>query len=155
MADVRIEGMADVVRRLRALPLHVKQKIADGAVREAAKVVQKDAIARAPHDTGLLKRSIRIARRRRGLPWYLSQFVVHVRGVQSSSGRRRRQRRGRGQADAQATDLLPFYWYFLEFGTYKMAARPFMRPAFDASGVSALERARDYARRRVDRAVPK
>lgn len=26
----------------------------------------------------------------------------------------------------------PFYWHFLEFGTIKMAARPFIRPAAEA-----------------------
>jgi HK97 gp10 family phage protein len=31
-----------------------------------------------------------------------------------------------------------FYWRFLEFGTVKMAARPFMRPAFDVSSQQAL-----------------
>lgn len=32
-----------------------------------------------------------------------------------------------------------FYGRFLEFGTVKMAARPFMRPAFDAGSEDAIE----------------
>ena len=32
-----------------------------------------------------------------------------------------------------------FYWRFLEFGTSKMAARPFMRPAMATAGGAALD----------------
>jgi HK97 gp10 family phage protein len=32
-----------------------------------------------------------------------------------------------------------FYWKFLEFGTNKMAARPFLRPAFEANKEGAIE----------------
>ena len=32
----------------------------------------------------------------------------------------------------------PFWWRFVEFGTAKMAAKPFMRPAFDVSSQQAL-----------------
>jgi HK97 gp10 family phage protein len=32
-----------------------------------------------------------------------------------------------------------FYWRFIEFGTSRMAAKPFMRPAFDSSKQTARE----------------
>lgn len=32
-----------------------------------------------------------------------------------------------------------FYWRYLEFGTSKMAARPFLRPAFEAQKNAAIE----------------
>jgi len=32
-----------------------------------------------------------------------------------------------------------YYWRFVEFGTAKMAARPFLRPAFEAQKQNALE----------------
>jgi HK97 gp10 family phage protein len=31
----------------------------------------------------------------------------------------------------------PYYWRYLEFGTVKMAAKPFMRPAFDSTSLEA------------------
>ncbi|AHG63189.1 HK97-gp10 family putative phage morphogenesis protein [Advenella mimigardefordensis] len=34
-----------------------------------------------------------------------------------------------------------YHWVFLEYGTVKMAAKPFMRPAFDAQQASATLRA--------------
>jgi len=36
-------------------------------------------------------------------------------------------------------DVDAYYWRFVEFGTAKMAARPFMRPAFEAKKGDALE----------------
>jgi len=33
----------------------------------------------------------------------------------------------------------PNYWWLLEFGTSKMAARPFMRPAFESKKLQALD----------------
>lgn len=32
-----------------------------------------------------------------------------------------------------------FYWRFLEFGTEKMAARPFMRPALESKAEAATD----------------
>mgnify|MGYP000561918945 CR=1 FL=1 len=43
----------------------------------------------------------------------------------------------------------PFYWSFLEFGTSKMAARPFMRPAFDTKKFVALKTIEGRMRREV------
>lgn len=37
-------------------------------------------------------------------------------------------------------DQPPYYWYFVEYGTAKMAATPFMRPAFDNNIESFIER---------------
>lgn len=37
-------------------------------------------------------------------------------------------------------DQAPYYWYFVEYGTAKMAATPFMRPAFDNNIEIFIER---------------
>jgi len=38
------------------------------------------------------------------------------------------------------SDLPPYYWYFIEHGTSKMPASPFMRPAFDHNVEEAANR---------------
>lgn len=38
------------------------------------------------------------------------------------------------------SDLPPYYWYFIEHGTSKMPATPFLRPAFDNNVEEAVSR---------------
>lgn len=45
-----------------------------------------------------------------------------------------------------------FYAHFIEFGTVKMSARPFLRPAFDAGRQAALDRMTQTLRRRIEQA---
>lgn len=46
-----------------------------------------------------------------------------------------------------------FYWRFLEFGTSKMAARPFLRPAYDAARLKALQAAKARMQEEVSKAL--
>ena len=45
------------------------------------------------------------------------------------------------------TDPEIFYWRFLEYGTVKMAARPFVRPAAEMETAAFVERVRQAAQR--------
>ena len=48
-----------------------------------------------------------------------------------------------------------FYARFVEFGTVKMAARPFMRPAFEAKKGEAVDAIKAYLERRIPEEVAK
>jgi HK97 gp10 family phage protein len=48
-----------------------------------------------------------------------------------------------------------YYWRFVEFGTSKMSARPFMRPAFDGNKLEALNRIKEYLTARIDKEAAK
>ena len=102
-----------------------KRKVSRKAVRAGA-VVFRDAVrANAPVRSGLLKRSI---------------SVDTVRGSATAGVKfkkvlvKKKGKKGRHKS-------VPFYWYFLENGTSKMPAQPFVRPAFDASVKQAEEAA--------------
>lgn len=64
-------------------------------------------------------------------------------------------RGARGKARAGKEYLLDvaFYWRFLEFGTAKMGARPFMRPAFDARREDALNKMREVLKVKLQKAL--
>lgn len=47
-----------------------------------------------------------------------------------------------------------FYWRFLEFGTAKMAAKPFMRPAMDASQQEAVDKFVGAYKKQLDKVLP-
>ncbi|UCV00295.1 HK97-gp10 family putative phage morphogenesis protein [Acidovorax radicis] len=46
-----------------------------------------------------------------------------------------------------------FYGRFLEFGTSKMAAKPFLRPAFDAAQAKAVKAVQDRMNEEVKKAI--
>ena len=48
-----------------------------------------------------------------------------------------------------------FYARFVEFGTVKMAARPFLRPAFEAKKGEAVDAIKVYLERRIPAEVAK
>jgi HK97 gp10 family phage protein len=44
-----------------------------------------------------------------------------------------------------------FFWRFIEFGTSKMQAHPFMRQAFEAAKERALQRFEERLKERLDK----
>lgn len=149
MPDIRtgtinITGLADLEKRLAEFPDKLAKNVLRGAVRAGAVVIQKEARQRAPKDTGEMARDILVKSPRqtdRGLITY----HVYVRTGKKSrlAGKKRNINRD------------SFYWRFVEFGTVKMAAQPFMRPAFDIKKESAANAIRDYLSARIDKEAAK
>ena len=142
MADVRVEGLDGVLERLRALPAAVGAKgggPARAALAKGARVFRDQAIANAPRDTGLLQESI--VARRDSKPHLIGASEAYFVGVKRKSKRYANTKRNRGKGRAGKTYFVEgtaFYFLFLEFGTEKMRARPFLRPAFEQRKEDAL-----------------
>jgi HK97 gp10 family phage protein len=123
----KIEGGADLSRHLLELNDKLQKKILRAAVVAGAQVVKKRAkqIARSKgvEDTGALIRNIAGKVEKQRSPEYV-QINIGVR-------------HGKPNPKAKRQDD-PFYWHMHEFGTSKMAARPFIRPAFEESKEEAL-----------------
>lgn len=136
MAEVEVQGLKELADALRALPKELASKsggpLAKG-LRAAANVIKNEAKHRAPvlrnktpyRKPGTVRDAIRVRRDRIQAPGATETFEVYVKQAKGGS-------RGTFSPDD------PFYWRFLEFGTKKMAARPFMRPAFEAKKDEAL-----------------
>lgn len=114
--DVQITGLRELDDALRELAGPAARRAMRKGMRQGANVVRDEAKARAPKDTGNLKKSIRTRERREEGGWM--RYAIEVR------------RRA-------------FYGRFLEFGTSKMAAKPFLRPAAENKTAEAVERMRD------------
>lgn len=153
MSDtVQIKGLAELNRALAELPERVARNVLRGAVAAGAAVVRQEAKQRAPvYDQpvsdghpppGSLKRSI-YSTQARALSSLLQQ-VYHV-GVVSG------QRNPRGLRNKAKPAPGAYYWRFVEFGTVKMSARPFLRPAFEAKKFEAVEAIRAYMAERIPR----
>lgn len=122
---VTFAGFKELDADFQLLSKAEQRKVSKKAVRAGA-VVFRDAVrANAPVRSGLLKRSI---------------SVDTVRGSATAGVKfkkvlaKKKGKKGRHKS-------VPFYWYFLEHGTSNMPAKPFVRPAFDASIKQAEEAA--------------
>ena len=127
-ASFKISGGVELTRALEALNEKVKKKILRSAVVAGAAVVKKRAkqIAKSKgiEDTGALIRNIAAKVERQRSDTY-AQINIGVRHGKPKKG-------AKNQDD-------PWYWWQHEFGNSKMAARPFIRPAFEESKEEAIE----------------
>lgn len=148
MIKAHVEGL-DVLRRaLLELPKELHKGPLRAAVSAAAKVVQDQAIVNAPEQSGTLKRAIYRTRSNEASSSVQESFIVGVRQGKKFQSRRRKSGVMSANRDA-------FYWRFLEFGTVKMAAKPFLRPAFDETKWRAVEAMRLRLAAAIQRAAMK
>jgi HK97 gp10 family phage protein len=135
-----------VQKTLSRLPAVIQQKVVVGAARAASRVIAKKAKELAPVDTGLLKKSIGIAKAKKKdtdpghVKFYIvPKSVVSVRSKVSVGGRS-----GKLKAKVRA-----YHAHFLEFGTKNMAAKPYLLPAAKATTSDAVKAFREYVHNRV------
>ena len=119
MADEYIEGARQLSVALKELPDNIGRNVLRRAVSAAAAVVRDQARQNAPVDTGEMKRDI-MTKRERTQNNLSARYSVFVR-----TGKKSRMAGAKRNVERDS-----FYWRFVEFGTSKMAAQPFMRPAW-------------------------
>jgi HK97 gp10 family phage protein len=149
-AEVRIAGLKELLEGLQQLPQQLEKKAIYAALGGAARVVRDRAIDLAPEvdashpmvqtgrrKPGTIKRAIRASRSKinkgqRGL----YEMIVRVKPLKQKIRNRFKQTTGRAGKD-NPND--PYYWWWVEFGTSKMPAKPFLRPAFSQTKQEQLE----------------
>ncbi|TLP41040.1 HK97-gp10 family putative phage morphogenesis protein [Arcobacter arenosus] len=123
----------DLLEALKQFPQNIQKNVLNGALRAGCKPILDAAKENVPKDTGNLKKSLGIIKRR-------SRDKSKVRFSVTP-------RRG-GKYDG-------FYAHMIEFGTSKMSAQPFMRPAFENQDNQSIEAAKKYMAKRIDKEVEK
>lgn len=137
---VKLEGVEDLKRALANATKSIRTKAVRGALRAAGKVIQQAARANAPvlviptpyRATGTVKKRITVRASKFSRQAGNEGVYINVRPI---SGKAQVKKYGRAGAKNKND---PFYWRFLEFGTKKMAARPFLRPAAESRGNEAI-----------------
>jgi HK97 gp10 family phage protein len=163
---VRIEGLSEALRMLESLPAEIVSKRGGPvrfALRKAAVILQKeirgniDQIIATPNvdgsdtkSTGALKASVAIKRRKMGMGQKGERFDVGIFKLSKAYANNRKNVRS-GRAGKNYEVLPPTYYaWFLEYGTEKMTAKPFMRPAFDSKRESVVSAFRDELFKKID-----
>lgn len=138
---VNVSGLKELNQLLEMMPEKPAKRALDAGLRSGSNVIRKEAQRRAP----VLKSEPRVVKyrgkKRLILPGILRKSIVASNdGIQSN----------RVTFRIKVTKLA-FYAHFLEWGTKKMAAQPFMRPALESKGREAVERMRTITGRAIER----
>jgi HK97 gp10 family phage protein len=143
-----IEGMRQLAHALRELPVRLARNDLQAAAVAGAAVIRDDARIKAPVYTGDVSQG-------HPAPGTLKKSII-LKNVPEQSDNQKRvvyvtvrhgkkfQRYGKKQLNVDA-----FYWFFVEFGTRHMSARPFMRPAFEAQKRAAIDAVKSRLEERV------
>jgi HK97 gp10 family phage protein len=124
--EIKAEGLDELMKALKEFTPQIQKRVLGTAMRNAMKPVMMTARSNAralddPQTPSNISKNI-ISQR-------ASKKVMRMAGVRDADMMQRVGVRG-GAKDPQTNDPMnTFYWRFHEFGTSKIAARPFMRPA--------------------------
>lgn len=138
MMSVDIKGLKELQEALNQLPEKIQGRPVRSAVGAAAKVVMDEARRRVPVDSGQLKKAIYRGRSRSMSARGKETYVVAVRKGKAKYANTQKNRRLNRVGKNYQTRGEAYYWRFLEFGTAKMPARPFLRPAFESKKEEAV-----------------
>jgi HK97 gp10 family phage protein len=171
---VRIDGLKELEANLKIL--REQFGVRTGGViirglRAGAKVIQADAKRRVPHiPSGYTPEYIQKGRRKNAkgrkatpanrqalLRTNIVEFALPV-GAALSEGRptaivmvrNKGYRRVNGKIRFNQPGSSPGWWWWVEFGTSKLPAKPFLRPAFESQKVAALEKFKKTVAAEID-----
>ena len=151
--SVKIEGLDELARALKELPQRVARNGLRAAVYAGARVIRDEAKLKAPvaiaalgpdqPPPGTLKRSI------------IMKQIPELSGPQKQTFfvtvRHGKKYRKQGKKENLSQDA--WYWRFVEFGTVKMSAKPFLRPAFEGKKLEAVDAIKDRLSERIEQAA--
>lgn len=137
---VQVEGLRDLGDRMKTLKADMANRIARAATAAGAVVIRNAAQQNVPVDTGNLKKNIIVKRIPKSESGLTSEHIVTVR-----KGKLTQKQKSSGLKDA-------YYGAFVEFGTVKKAAQPYLRPAYDRNKELAVEAISDRIEKRLKKA---
>lgn len=146
--QVKIDGLDEVERKLKSLPVKFGNRAMRRALRKGANLIRDAARTNArrvddPQTPEVIAKNIVTQSMSRARERQAGAIGMRVGVLGGAKSYKKGSRRGKeGTAYVTGGDKSnpggdTFYWRFLEFGTSEMKAQPFMRPAM-ASQASAV-----------------
>ncbi len=161
--SMKLEGLKELDAQLKQLGSAAAVKTMASQIRKAMKPVLEDAKSRVPVDSGALRDSLalRVLKPNQTKTSSVMGGVV----VRPNAGAKKAlkhikkfvkdksERKKLGKEFLRQTG--PRRWHFIEFGTSRMTAKPFLRPSMDAAADKIVTDFRNELRKRVKRAARK
>ena len=141
--SVKVTGLKELSKALANLPKELQRGAESTALREGMKPVLKSARAKAPKDTGLLKKAI-------GLTVRKGKKGITARVGARTGFRKQVMRNGRTVTADPAK-----YSHLVEYGTSHSAAKPFIRPAVESNTAAINKGIADGYEKGLSKAVAK
>ena len=123
--SIRIEGLDDLEKQFDRLIDTSKRKVMQKALNAGVAPIKKQIKANIPVRSGVLKKAVR------------SKLMKHTE--KPSVG--------------IFINMKAYYWYFLEYGTSKMSAQPFMRAAVDAKYEEGVDKFKVKMKTEIDKVM--
>jgi HK97 gp10 family phage protein len=148
---INVRGLEGLQEQLRAVGAEMGRDALTKAARAAFKRVAETAKQLVPADTGALRESIAV---RAAKP--KSGAVVAVGLAITANSTRAKQARVAAalMGESQSKALPPSRrWHFVELGTSKRGARPFLRPALDMNAQGVIDDLGGQLRKKIAAAI--
>lgn len=149
----KISGLRELDKNLEQFTKATQRRVLERVLKQTAKPVEDNAKRMAPVDRGDLKRSIEtvVLRSNAGKAAFAKAMESGSTRAEAGKAAREANRAAAGQgasATVRVRATAP-HAIFAEFGTQKMPAHPFMRPAFRS--VKTVETMRNLLRVEIDK----
>ena len=139
---MQLTGFKELAAALRELPERVARNGLRAAVNAGSTIVKKQALANVDAQglvlTGAMKANFYQKQIREQSGPMEQTFYVGVRKGVAKYAKTAANKRSGKAGKAYKSEGTTFYWRFHEFGTSKMPARPFIRPAFESQKEAAV-----------------
>lgn len=141
MFDVKISGLDNLQQKMQQVSKDLPEKVFSSAARSALAIARKKAIENAkkiddPATAEAIWKNISVIRAKKKERAFGPGTIVAslgVRGGAAQYANTKENVRKRRVGQVYLTGGETWYWRLLEFGTEKMAARPFLLPAVHSS----------------------
>ncbi len=114
---------------MRKFAVNVQRNVVNGSTRAAAKVVKEEIKARVPYQYGTLESALHVKKKRSGPNESIYSATIKKIVLENGEGGSKNTRQ---------------YAFYLEYGTERMSAHPFIRPALHGVGNRPLDAAKRY-----------
>lgn len=145
-ANLDFSDLLNLAEDLAVLSKAETKKVLNQAARAGAEVIRDAVEEAAPKRTGKLARNIVVVSRKSGPGEAVAG--VHIRGTNPNGTNSDNTTKGASRNNA-------FYWRFIELGTSKMPANPFVRPAYDTNQELAAQAGFDELNKAIDEVLSK
>ena len=150
--SLTVLGFGDLQQDFERLAKSTGDKIVRDAVIAGARVARNEAKSKVPVRTGKLKKNIIAVRLKQADTPGAATAGIRVKKPTGKQAKALKRPGKKGRSSAPDYNA-PFYWKFLELGTSKMQAHPFIRPAWDGSLPQIEKAVADKLAEGIDNAI--